>query len=109
MIYSSFKDFAVPVHFINNNDDEDESNLPLSQRILNKYELTNNAKDYILVKDVEILGFDKIKIGKALEAMGIEKKKSSMRNDTRNKTIYVGIKKKIQDDTDIEELDDEDD
>ena len=63
-----------------------------------------------MVKDVEILGFDKNKIDKSLLMMGIEKKKSRKGDHTKNKWCYFGIKNKTEDDANInEELDDEED
>jgi len=90
LIYSSLKDFAVPVK-INYEDEDDESNLPLPQRILNEYIITNVKSDVMLVNEVEIKGFDKNKVCKALEAMGVEKIKWTKRDQYRLKMVYCGI------------------
>jgi hypothetical protein len=67
----------------------------------------------MLVNEVEIKGFDKNKVCKALEAMGVEKIKWRKRDSYYNKMVYVGIKKKTQaekyNEEADEELDDEDD
>jgi len=111
LIYSSFKNQAVPVKIVKNDDNDEESNQSLQQRILNDYIITSNKSDYILCTEINIKGFDKSKVTKSLEEMGVDKKKLTKGED-RNKWVYIGIKKKTKDDKDNEvdsELEDEDD
>jgi hypothetical protein len=108
LIFSSFKDYAVPVIMKTDNDDEDENNVPLTQRILNDYIISKGDK--VLVSDFIIQGFNKDKIEKALNNIGIEKKKWTKRDDFRLKWVYIGIRKKTQEEKECEneELDEED-
>ena len=63
--------------------------------INNQYELTYNKDDVVLCSDLhaELSTFDKGKITLELNAMNIFKKKSK-KDQTRNKWVYVGIKRK---------------
>jgi hypothetical protein len=109
LIYSSFKNYAVPVKLKYDEDDEN-NNTPLTQRILNNYVVTNNKDDKILVSDFIIDGFNKDKIQKALNNIGIEKVKSRKRDEYYNKFVYIGIRKKSDEEKNIEddiELDEE--
>ena len=108
LIFSSFKNYAVPVIIKTDNEDEDENNTPLTQRILNDYVISKNDK--VLVSDIIIEGFNKDKIEKALNNIGIEKKKWNKRDEFRNKFVFFGIRKKTQEEKECEneELDEED-
>jgi len=108
LIFSSFKDYAVPVIMKTDNDDEDENNVPLTQRILNDYIISKDDK--VLVSDFIIQGFNKDKIEKALSNIGVEKKKWNKRDEFRNKFVFFGIRKKTQEEKECEndELDEED-
>jgi len=102
LIYSSFKKYAVPVKLKYDEDDEN-NNTPLTQRILNNYVVTNNKDDKILVSDFIIEGFNKDKIEKALNNIGIGKMKWNKRDECRNKWVYIGIRKKTNEEKDEEE------
>ena len=111
MIYSSFQNQAVPVKIVKNDDNDEDSNQSLPQRILNEYIITHSKNDNILCSEINIKGFDKSKVTKSLEEMGVDKKKAT-KGENRNKWVYIGIKKKTKDDKDNEidsDLDDEDD
>jgi hypothetical protein len=110
LIYSSFQNQAVSVKIVKNDDNDEESNQSLPQRILNEYIITHSKNDNILCNEINIKGFDKCKVTKSLEEMGVEKKKAT-KGENRNKWVYIGIKKKTKDDKDNEadDLDDEDD
>jgi hypothetical protein len=65
--------------------------LPAIRRL---YDITNKDEDAIICKEVHISldTFDKMKIDLELKELGIVKKKSKLRNETRDKMCYFGIK-----------------
>jgi len=104
LIYSGFKSYAVPVK---TECDEDNNNEPLLVRISKLYKKTGERGDIIGIKDLVVDGFDKKKIGKALEAIGIIKEKGTA-GEYKGKFIYRGIRVKTEkeieaDDNSVEE------
>lgn len=96
LIFSSFKSYPVSVKYIAD-DDDDETSMPLSHKILRRYVITNDMKnDKVGINDINIAGTDSKKIALALESMGISKKKWSGRDEYRNKWVYVGIRTKTE-------------
>ena len=65
--------------------------LPAIRRL---YDITNKDEDAIICKEVHtsLDTFDKMKIDLELKELGIVKKKSKLRNETRDKMCYFGIK-----------------
>ena len=60
------------------------------------YNITNNNEDAVICKEVHssLETFDKSKIELELKELGINKKRSKLRDETRDKICYFGIKKK---------------
>ncbi len=88
-------DNAVSIDITNNNDDEETKSL--RKQILDTYEITRRGDDCMLCDVVyEMLNNSKKKINAELESMGVMKRKSKRRDETREKMCYFGLKKLIQ-------------
>ena len=89
LLYSNYINTAVPI--VRTNDENTDGNL--RRNILEHYQITHNADDALLVDDVcSNLKNEKGKIIRELESLGVSKRKSSIRNATRNKQCFFGIK-----------------
>jgi len=75
-------------------EDQEES---LRQRILDKYIITKNIKDFVLINDIAEEMFDTgKKIDNELKSLGIQKKKLKAK-EHRDKWAFIGITKKVVD------------
>ena len=93
LIMRYYKNQPLSVSQIN----DDEGETPLIFKIFQKYEITKNLKDIILVADIEReFGADKKKLSIELNALGVLKKKCNVRGELRDKICYFGIKEKIE-------------
>ena len=78
--------------------DNDDAEKTVRQTILEKYEITGLATDYILcVEVIEDIGDCKKKINNELVSMGVIKKKSNIRGNTKDKMCYYGLKSIVTD------------
>jgi hypothetical protein len=87
--------FNQPVHIPSSNDiDEESSEAPLIISIYNKLEITGKNEDFVLASTIENLFENESSKKLALEFknIGITKKKSKNRGDTRDKMCYFGVK-----------------
>jgi hypothetical protein len=90
IMVQNYTDSAVVVE----KDLGDEDDMSLRARILENFTITRNAKDVIRDEEVDNLLRDCPKrIRSELGSMGILRKKSCIRGDTRNKMCYHGLKK----------------
>ena len=98
LLYSYYVNDAITIKI---KTDDDDSNESLRSRILRTYEVTGNDKDIILVTDVENELFDdRKKITIEMESMGVTKKQSNRRDDTKNKVCYFGLIKRVVNEND---------
>ena len=84
----------------------ESDNMYLLPAIRQLYDITNDDKDCVICRDLHnsLETFDKEKIKFELEELGINKKKSKLRGNTRDKLCYFGIKlREIKQDI-VEEL-----
>ena len=73
--------------------DPEEGEITLRRKILESFIITNIETDYILCSQLEdIVSGNKKKIINELKSMGVNKKKSKQRDDTRDKLCYFGVK-----------------
>ena len=73
--------------------DAEECEISVRRKLLESYIITNNADDYILCEKLhDAITDDKKKIWNELESMGVIKKASNHRGNTRGKICYFGIK-----------------
>jgi hypothetical protein len=104
LVYQYYIDNAVSIE---KEETEDEEALSTRKSILLQFLITNNKRDYILCTDLEThFNISKKKIKHELESMGVKKIKSKFRDSTRDKYVYIGIKKTVVEET---YTDDEDD
>jgi len=90
LIFNSWQNKAVEICI----EKSDLTVSSLRERLLNKYTVTNNAEDIMLVTDItdEFNTDNKKKINTELESFGVVKKKSKKIGDFRDKWCYYGIK-----------------
>ncbi len=91
LIVQNYKNYAVPIAIEDN--DEIEQN-EIIAAIKEKYEITLNENDMILVDDIKtrLPGLDRKKVCAELQALNIHKIKCLKSGQFRQKWIYYGIK-----------------
>jgi len=93
LLYQNYTEYAVDANYIAENADDDGV-VPISQLLLNHYDITLNKNDYILCDFIySVIVGEKKKVDLELKSLGVEKKKSNKRDNTRNKQCFFGIKK----------------
>lgn len=104
LLYQHYVATAVPVRRDSNDAEMDE--MSIRRRILETFDITQNQKDRIICDEVnEVIKDDKKKIRAELDSMGVVKKKSNARDDTRDKWCFVGLKFKEDNTIDAAETD----
>jgi len=90
LIFNAWENKAVDICI----EKSDTSVSSLRERLLEKYTITGNAEDCLLVNDItdEFSMDNKKKINTELESFGVVKKKHQKAGDFKNKWCYYGIK-----------------
>lgn len=91
LMVNNYRSYAVPIHYEDN--DEIEAN-EIIDGINEKYEITLNPNDVILVDDIKVRlpSLDKKKVALELQSMNVHRVRCNRIGIYRNKWVYSGIK-----------------
>jgi regulator of protease activity HflC (stomatin/prohibitin superfamily) len=106
-VYLLYENYVKDAITIKIEKDDDDNNETLRSLIFKSYEITREyKKDYILVSEVvNHLLDDSKKITIELESMGVIKKKSNIKDDTKDKMCYYGLVKRTVEETNDVDVD----
>lgn len=100
VIYLLFENYRNEPVFVQRDDDNDndvETVNGFRWNFLKQYEITRKSDDMVICDELyRNFDYDKKKIAKELEGLGIIKKKSKSRDATRDKLCFIGLKDKFK-------------